>query len=118
MWASRLSTRLVSPFTTTAVLKAGFSASLYHIRTCLGAMLSTESFAGSERNKMACALAIAGKSKVKQIASGTAIPKKRWSITHFIIAFIDLDPIVERQYVRECRGRSPLPVGTLTLNSL
>src|SRR5437667_30800 len=35
-------------------------------------MLSTESFAGSERNKMACALAIAGKSKVKHSASGNS----------------------------------------------
>src|SRR2546421_12589168 len=47
------------------------------MRTPRGGILNTESFAGSDRSRIACALAIAGKSSVKHTASGAASNKKR-----------------------------------------
>jgi len=45
--------------------------------TCWGAILKTESAAGLERSRMACALATAGKSSVRHTARGKANSKRR-----------------------------------------
>src|SRR6266496_5293008 len=52
----------------------------FRCTTCVptrGGILNTESFAGSDRSRMACVLAIAGKSSVKHTTSGAASSKKR-----------------------------------------